>query len=324
MNSITSIKPNYSCSHCKTKGHKIDQCTHKSVSQLIEDAESLTIFNYLLYPQWATNKGKNHTWDDFFRHWLKERSLSELKILGYKCRITTTKKLYIEMLPVLYHKICITDDAENKLSEFSTAKLKKCLDHLYRYYKVDKIKINNSISYFCKPAHMFPMHLLISDNPDVNQNEDKETKIQKECPICFIEIIQQREILTNCKHEFCSPCIMKCMRVAAAKQCSVNCPLCRTRINKLTTSNRNIYEILQTRYCTKIIPQPDPIVQQQARLEQAMLAERAIYLELQRQREIEREKQRMFSFITRNIVSALILLLIIMNTYKSVLIAIEY
>jgi hypothetical protein len=58
MNSITSIKPNYSCSHCKTKGHKIDQCTHKSVSQLIEDAESLTIFNYLLYPQWAPIKAK--------------------------------------------------------------------------------------------------------------------------------------------------------------------------------------------------------------------------------------------------------------------------
>jgi hypothetical protein len=66
------------------------------------------------------------------------------------------------------------------------------------------------------------------------------------------------------------------------------------------------------------------IAQEQSRLEQAMLAERAIYLELQRQREIERQNQQRFSSMLRNIVSGLIVLLIIMNTYKSVLNAIEY
>ncbi|XP_074056971.1 E3 ubiquitin-protein ligase DTX3L-like isoform X2 [Macrotis lagotis] len=54
-----------------------------------------------------------------------------------------------------------------------------------------------------------------------NLGKEKKEEEQEECVICM-EIIQQKEVLPKCKHEFCGPCIREAMKHKPV------CPVCQT------------------------------------------------------------------------------------------------
>jgi hypothetical protein len=53
----------------------------------------------------------------------------------------------------------------------------------------------------------------------------------KECPVCWEET--QDRVITDCKHELCSPCFQTMMKQTRA----VCCPMCRNSIQSITCTN---------------------------------------------------------------------------------------
>lgn len=56
-----------------------------------------------------------------------------------------------------------------------------------------------------------------------------------ECPICMEFVEDENAICkTNCRHEFCQPCIKTTISRLSIEQTYLPCPLCRTRISTIT------------------------------------------------------------------------------------------
>lgn len=78
-------------------------------------------------------------------------------------------------------------------------------------------------------------------------NTTDNTTEQTDCPICFVSMEYHNETTTNCNHKFCSNCVKEIISrkkpiveddggVYQTIKCNVlNCPLCRTEINELST-----------------------------------------------------------------------------------------
>lgn len=85
------------------------------------------------------------------------------------------------------------------------------------------------------------------DVPDVPIVVCLETKTKsnalQECPVCYNDFTEQKQVAFNCNHTFCIDCIEKFLRSHTEKDC-VNCPMCRTEIETIsTTTNTNVERI---------------------------------------------------------------------------------
>ena len=60
------------------------------------------------------------------------------------------------------------------------------------------------------------------------RNENEIQTVAEECPICYDFIQPSNLCLTNCKHQFCTECIMKSLKNKSS------CPCCREKIVTLS------------------------------------------------------------------------------------------
>ena len=60
------------------------------------------------------------------------------------------------------------------------------------------------------------------------RNENEIQSVVEECPICYDSIQPSNLCLTNCKHQFCTECIMKSLKNKSS------CPCCREKIVTLS------------------------------------------------------------------------------------------
>lgn len=88
------------------------------------------------------------------------------------------------------------------------------------------------------------------DVPDVpivvrleSKSKSKSNAITQECPVCYTDFTEQKQVAFNCNHTFCIDCIEKFIQSHTEKDC-VNCPMCRTEIETIsTTTNTNVERI---------------------------------------------------------------------------------
>ena len=241
------------CSHCKQLGHKINECQDSSIKKIIKDSKELTIFSDVMYWQW--NENQSRSLFHYIRKWLNERKISELKLLGYEYKITSYNRSgYIENLPLIFYEKWINSDPENvknKLAEFTVEKLTKWTIHLCKHYNIDEQKMNQEINTLCFPKYKFYINVILeSTQSSLILKKIQDQNKDQECPICFQDF-NKKKIVTGCNHEFCISCITHYMRNESIEKIELNCPLCRTKIEKLTTQKNEVSQLLIERYCIK-------------------------------------------------------------------------
>jgi len=87
------------------------------------------------------------------------------------------------------------------------------------------------------------INILIA-KPEHEPQSDGTIEEQDMCPICQDETIAvDNFITTNCSHKFCCSCIIGVINYNKRKSV-LNCPMCRTQITTLMTSDRTNYHTL--------------------------------------------------------------------------------
>ena len=72
--------------------------------------------------------------------------------------------------------------------------------------------------------------------------EESKPDMELECVICQTEKPADSFLKTKCDHSFCQGCI--CSYLESKRFRSVSCPLCRTEITALETTDQECYELL--------------------------------------------------------------------------------
>lgn len=79
----------------------------------------------------------------------------------------------------------------------------------------------------------------------IENNENKDITVNKECNICYDEKNTQKFVRLNCNHEFCGDCIIKIFKKTIKTPC---CAFCRTEVQTITSKTNDVFSEL-----TKII-----------------------------------------------------------------------
>ena len=73
-----------------------------------------------------------------------------------------------------------------------------------------------------------------NDINDINESNDVEL-LNKTCAICYNDLIQKNNCITNCSHQFCKSCLDQWFNKG-----ELSCPLCRSDIEYFNHQNKNI------------------------------------------------------------------------------------
>lgn len=273
--SLISSNKKPCCSHCGTPGHKINKCSDPSVATLIQEAHDACLVSFTFYWQWNAKK----TFDsrEFIQSWLKERSKSELKVLAYHFKAGQDKKDSLKLLPSAFYSEWINPYDEvticNKIVLLSEAKIKKWHRFLCKNFYLASDRVENRFWELCYPYHRFFIDM---------KRCEPFTPTDAECPICFGNLTQENAVKTGCNHELCKQCVAQYMRSESNEKNELSCPMCRTEIKKMSTSEKETFDILRTRFCkplpppkiAKERPAPTPILVSQLVQEERVTQER--------------------------------------------------
>jgi len=247
MSLISSIKKSC-CSHCGTPGHRINKCDDESVTELIQEAEEVCIVSFAFY--WLWNPKKTMDNRECIKAWLKGINPSELKILAYHFKTSQNKKSCLDSLPNKFYSEWVNPYDEvtvyNKMILFSDEKLKKWREFLCKNFYLAPDNVRNRFWDLCYPYHRFFI--------DMTRCEPF-APIDPECPICFGNLTQENTVKTGCNHELCKQCVAQYMRSESNEKNELSCPMCRAEIKKMSTSEKETFDILRVRFCK---PTPPP------------------------------------------------------------------
>jgi hypothetical protein len=242
MNQISLKKKEKCCSYCGTPGHKINKCNGPAIQKLIEEAEEACIVSYAFY--WVWNPKKTLDTCECVQKWLKEISPNKLKVLAYHFKIDQDKKTSIDLLPnALYSKWitpCNQLSINSKMIFFSDEKLKKWQEFLCEKYHLTPENVGNRIWELCYPNQKFFIDA---------KHCEPFASTESECPICFSNLTSENTIRTGCNHDFCKQCATQYMRATALNKDELSCPMCRDIIKKMSTPEKETFDILSIRYC---------------------------------------------------------------------------
>ena len=249
MSIISSMKkPQYHCSHCGTPGHKINKCNDPSIATLIQEAQDACLVSFTFYWQW--NPKKTFDSREFVQSWLKGLSNSELKVLAYHFKTDQDKKDCIQLLPRIFYSMWINPYDEvticNKMVLLSDTKMKKWHRFLCKNFYLASDRVYDRFWELCYPYHRFFI--------DMTRCEPF-TPTDAECPICFGNLTTENAVKTGCNHELCKQCVAQYMRSESNEKNELSCPMCRAEIKKMSTSEKETFDILRVRFCK---PTPPP------------------------------------------------------------------
>ena len=235
------------CSYCEKPGHRINKCTDPAIQELLQEAEEASIINYVFYNEW--NPKKNLDTREFIRAWLEELNSSELKVLAYRFNVPQDKKTCLDFLPrELYKKWIVPYDEATicgKMTLFSDERLEKWTTLLCEKFSLAPYRIRNEIQGLCYPYRRFFIDM---------KHCEPFAPTDADCPICFGNLTPENTVKTGCSHELCKQCVTQYMRSESKKKNSLSCPLCRTEIKKMSTSEKEAYNILRARFCKPPLP----------------------------------------------------------------------
>ena len=266
-------KKNFSCSYCKTIGHKINFCNSEKKTNLMnKTASDIQIINTVQQLK------------DYLSSLLKV----ELKIISlfYNQPHTLKKKDIVERLTLLFTEVQISgliqaNDPMNVLKlkypdnmELSDIIQKETISRLnlhlgYESFNIEYSNIINwleslyfrqtldvrseIVSGFTSAIVILRNRLdaqIIADPEPVNLwyveptiiclESVNELKIKKECNICYEEQENIHFSKVNCNHEFCNTCIHKFLNNHLNKKVPC-CPLCRNKIDKLEVKDIEMF-----------------------------------------------------------------------------------
>lgn len=248
MNQNSSMKKQYHCSHCGNPGHKINKCNDPSIRDLIQEAEDLCLVSYAFYWMWNPKKTLDNR--ECIKSWLKEINKSEMKVVAYHFNTNQKKKSCLDVLPSKFYSKWVNpyDEATiyNKIILFSDEKLKKWREFLCKNFHLTPDSVRNRFWELCYPNHRFYIDM---------QKCESFTPSDAECPICFGNLTQENAVKTGCNHEFCKQCTAQYMRSESFEKTDLSCPMCRAEIKKMSTSERETFDILRVRFCKPIVSQ---------------------------------------------------------------------
>jgi hypothetical protein len=249
MSLISAMKKSC-CSLCGTPGHRINKCDDPSIAALIKEAEEVCIVSFAFY--WLWNPKKTMDNRECIKAWLKEINPSELKILAYHFKTSQNKKSCLDSLPNKFYSEWVNPYDEvtvyNKMILFSDEKLKKWREFLCKNFYLAPDNVRNRFWDLCYPYHRFFIDM---------KHCEPFAPIDPECPICFGNLTQENAVKTGCNHELCKQCVAQYMRSESNEKNELSCPMCRTEIKKMSTSEKETFDILRVRFCKPIPPPPE-------------------------------------------------------------------
>ena len=74
-----------------------------------------------------------------------------------------------------------------------------------------------------------------SNNLNVSNDINDTELLNKTCAICYNDLIQKNNCITNCSHQFCKSCLDQWFNKG-----ELSCPLCRSDIEYFSHQNKNI------------------------------------------------------------------------------------
>jgi hypothetical protein len=229
------------CSYCKIQGHRINNCIQKSqINEIDNRIKNTIIIGYCIFGKEARSI--------YTDRYLQNCKHTELHVLGYKYGIGhTINKLNME----LYNKT-LREKLDNNVMEYE-----------YKFKQLFCEMDNTSILEFIFDMPKFlDVQCFIRIKQEIRFFRDfRKMKMQikmeytsfqdniMDCPICMNENIYPINIInTNCNHRYCIDCIINLILVEREKQQNIiKCPLCRTIITKIISSNLRILH-----YCNNI------------------------------------------------------------------------
>ena len=251
------------CSYCEKPGHRINKCTDPAIQELLQEAEEACTISYAFYNEW--NPKRKLDTRECVTTWLKEIHSSELKVLAYRFKVPQDKKTCLYFLSrKLYNKWVVPYEEGTicgKMTLFSDENLEMWQDFLCKNFRLSPQNVSSRIRELCYLSHKFSI-----DTKHCDPSNPTETN----CPICFANLTLENTVKTGCNHEYCNQCLFQYMQSKSNHKNELSCPMCRTKINKMITSEKKIFDILSTRFCKPLpslkiakerpTPTPTPIL----------------------------------------------------------------
>jgi hypothetical protein len=220
------------CSFCKQTGHNINSCNHES--------KDIALEKFALCYSIATTTTQ-------LQQQLLTFSLNEIKIISITLcgsRATLTKA---EHIVIISDKFNIPDNQPQHLpqtqrhipppapAELQPGRITRSHARRMRMQQQPLTPPPPT------PPHTPPRHRerrRALDNTQTHVHADYKVSQLQECAVCFdTDIHVDNVVLLQCKHQFCTDCVIHTIKSTALRN---SCPLCRASITQLYVSNSGI------------------------------------------------------------------------------------
>ena len=196
-NRVTVRRRTQRCGYCREIGHNVIRCTDPEV---VACKSQLNRMIYEMRP------------NSDLEQWLSNKSNKMLKVIACGYRI----------LP--YSSAVTREDVITTIKNYYIRS---------RGNRTIDFYINSTENISIVYGRLYLEYLEINEVGEENENITRDDIF--ECPICMEFIEDEKTICkTNCKHEFCQPCIKTTIAKLSIEQTYLPCPLCRTRISTIT------------------------------------------------------------------------------------------
>ena len=221
------------CSFCRQTGHNIKTCNDIRI-QNFETTCSLEVQNY--------------NSNDDFQQWLREnytRDSDNILLL----KVFTIQKFHLRgriSLDICIEYIALYIYSKYKINEVN-------IQYNEGNYRVPEV-LNDYYENMRNIQEQLWMELFMNGIRNINtenynviekynissfieNKENEDMTINRECNICYDEKINKRFVKLNCNHDFCGDCIIKILK-APKTPC---CAFCRGEIKSLTSKSDEMF-----------------------------------------------------------------------------------
>jgi hypothetical protein len=138
----------------------------------------------------------------------------------------------------------------NLLFNFNSHRIERQIDLnlIYDYIQAEDefIPISRNLNNeFDSSSKKYCITPILSDH---NTNANDLGLEKEDCAICYEQIGCFDSVLLNCKHKFCSSCVLSTLSHQRFKRCNPSCALCRQTITSITTKNNETFNNI-SKFC---------------------------------------------------------------------------
>jgi hypothetical protein len=213
------------CSFCKQTGHNINACKHES--------KDIALEKFALCYSLATTTTQ-------LQQQLLKFSLNDIKIISITLcgsRATLSKA---EHIVIISDKFNIPDNEEPQHIEQTPPPAPAELQpgRITRSH-TRRMRMQQTTPHIPRPpTPPRTRHDNTQTHTQTHTHSDYKVSTLEECSVCFdTDVHKDNVILLQCKHQFCTDCIIHTIQSTALRN---SCPLCRASITQLYVSNSGI------------------------------------------------------------------------------------